>query len=113
MTYVKKKSNLFPIPKLIFENWKWVAIDGLPTEDWRWCLIMWRDYKGDLDIHVGSYYKELKEFYVDFGRGGTVLSADHVVGWTTFRDCKWEIPDRDSIPCSESKMDCEKEQVYE
>lgn len=98
----KQETKQFPVPKLTFENWKWVAIDGLPTEDWWWCLIMWQDHEGNMEVHVGSYFEERKEFYVNFGLGGSVLEADCVVGWVSFDDMKWDIPDAKDIPLPET-----------
>lgn len=96
-TQKKQEEKQLPVPKLSFENWKWVAIDGLPTEDWWWCLIMWRTDDGELLVHVGSYFEERKEFYVNFGLGGSVLKADCVIGWVSFDDMKWDISDIENI----------------
>lgn len=96
---VQKKFEI-PMPKLAIANWKWVAIDGLPTEDW-WCLIMWRNHKGKMNVHVGSYYEKDKQFYVNFGLGGSVLEQDSVVGWVSFDDLKWNVPNPENIPLPE------------
>lgn len=101
-TKKRLEAKQLPVPKLAFENWKWVAIDGLPTEDWWWCLIMWRDHEGNLDVHVGRYFEECKEFYVNFGLGGSILEADSVIGWISFDDMKWDVPDAENIPLLET-----------
>lgn len=61
-------------------DWKYVEESGLPEED-TWCLVIWKDSNGDFDYHVGGYFEKDNEFYVNFGLGGCVLSADSVVAW--------------------------------
>ena len=81
------------IPQLLFDKWHWVETDGLPEEEYIWCILMWKCHDGTLDMHVGSYFEEKKEFYVNFGLGGAVLDADSVIGWADFADCEWHAPE--------------------
>lgn len=61
-------------------DWNYVEEKGLP-EDGTWCFVIWKDSNGDYDYHLGGYDEDSNEFYVNFGMGGAVLSADSVIAW--------------------------------
>ncbi len=68
---------------LSVDKWNLVSEKGLP-EDGEWCFLVWKHDDGELDWSVGGYSESENEFYVNFGMGGLVLSAEDVVAWAVF-----------------------------
>lgn len=79
-------------PQLLFTKWHWVEAEGLPEEEYTWCMIMWKCFDGSLDVFAGSYSKERQAFYADYGFGGAVLDGKRVLGWAAFEECRWHVP---------------------
>ena len=68
-------------PQLIFEKWRFVEVDGYPS-DAEWCVALWKADNGEIEIFVGGYSEEKKTFYANFGLGGAVLDQEHICAWT-------------------------------
>lgn len=66
--------------KLSVEKWNLVSEKGLP-EDSTWCFLVWQSDDGEYNWSMGGYNADEKFFYVNFGLGGLVLEAEHVVAW--------------------------------
>lgn len=45
------------------------------------CILIWKTSKGKFDVGFGTYNKEEKSFYVNYGYGGLILDLDVVVAW--------------------------------